>query len=320
MKVLAVIPGSEEGYSMIFCKRQVSSLIENGITVQSFYLKSRTSLRTLFSERKRLKKTIRIFKPDILHCYYGTVTALLGASVFFPHMVISFLGSDVNRNRHDPFLRNFLGRSFSNIALLQARKAICVSSALKTKLWWGRKKASVITFGVNTEFFKPIDKSNARQMLGWNNNESVILFSSSDNKVKRLDIAERVVQKVCETKPDTRLEVISGQYEESQLPYVINASDCLLVCSDSEGSPTIVKEAMSCNLPVISNDVGDVKERLQGTSSHSIVPQNSDKLAESIVNIIVQNERSNGREKIIADGISEKQVTEKIIHVYKTCY
>src|SRR4030065_378658 len=38
----------------------------------------------------------------------------------------------------------------------------------------------------------------------------------------------------------------------------LNACDCLLMTSNQEGSPNIVKEALACNLPVISIDVGDV--------------------------------------------------------------
>jgi glycosyltransferase involved in cell wall biosynthesis len=48
-----------------------------------------------------------------------------------------------------------------------------------------------------------------------------------------------------------------------QVPLWINASDVLLLTSLHEGSPTIVKESLACDVPVVSVDVGDVRERIQ---------------------------------------------------------
>jgi glycosyltransferase involved in cell wall biosynthesis len=45
----------------------------------------------------------------------------------------------------------------------------------------------------------------------------------------------------------------------------LNASNVLLLTSLTEGSPNIVKEALACDLPVVSVDVGDVSERIRET-------------------------------------------------------
>ena len=49
----------------------------------------------------------------------------------------------------------------------------------------------------------------------------------------------------------------------NQVPVWLNASDVLLLTSLHEGSPTIIKEALACNVPVVSVDVGDVRERIK---------------------------------------------------------
>ena len=46
----------------------------------------------------------------------------------------------------------------------------------------------------------------------------------------------------------------------------MNACDALLFVSMYEGSPNIVKEALACNLPIVSVAVGDVAERLEGVA------------------------------------------------------
>ena len=48
-------------------------------------------------------------------------------------------------------------------------------------------------------------------------------------------------------------------------------SDALILCSYFEGSPTVVKESLCCRVPVISTDVGDVKEVLARVNGGEII-------------------------------------------------
>jgi glycosyltransferase involved in cell wall biosynthesis len=55
-----------------------------------------------------------------------------------------------------------------------------------------------------------------------------------------------------------------GDITNEDLPYLYSAADCVVLTSISEGSPTVIKEARACGCPVVSVDVGDVAEQLEG--------------------------------------------------------
>ena len=318
MRVLSVIPGPVEGHSMIFSKRLVVHTQQAGVETEIFFLQSR-SPGSFFRERKKLKRKIKEFAPDLIHSHYGTYTALLCASVCSVPMIVSFIGSDINRNRSDGFCRSFLGHLMSHLSIFRARKIICVSDGIYKRLWWGKRKAVVQTFGIDTEKFSLMDGGEARGKLNWIPDEKIVVFYHGGQAGKRKDIADAVMEIVRRKLPEARMEILNGQYPEDLFVCVLNASDCLLVCSDSEGSPTIVKEAMACNLPVVTTPVGDVMERLQGTDWNFVTPQEPEKLAECVLKVLMAKERSGGRERIMTEGISERQVAEKFVLIYKSC-
>ena len=56
IRVIYVIPGEDDGTSMIFATRLAKALQKIGVTGKSFFLPSRTSLSALGKEWKRIKR------------------------------------------------------------------------------------------------------------------------------------------------------------------------------------------------------------------------------------------------------------------------
>ncbi len=317
MKVLFVIPGNEDGNSMIFAKRQVNFLASLGIQQEIFFLKSRTQIFELASDFFRFRKKIKSFEPDLIHCHYGTMTSFFAAFSNMKPLIITYHGSDLNFLKSENFLKEVFNKLLSQLSALRATAIICVSEKLKQKLWWRKRKTVVLPMGVDETFFTPSDYHQARKESGIADDEKIILFNDSGAPVKRRDIAEATATLVNKQIPTSRLVVLDGKITPEKIVSLLSACDCLLLCSDAEGSPTIVKEAMCCNLPVVSVDVGDVRQNIVQTSPHAITRQDSLQLAKGIEEILRLNKRSNGREVLIKLGLTEHLICSEIMNLYK---
>lgn len=316
MRVLFILPGSESEYSMIFAKRQIDSLKKLGVTSFTFYLQSRLNPVTLFTERFRFRKCIADFKPDIIHSHYGTMTAFFAAFSNTKPLVITYHGSDLNFLKSENFFLEIIRKILSQTAALRATAIVCVSGKLKKKLFWRKRIASVIPMGVDENFFKPVDYHGARKKLNIGPDEKIILFNYNHIPVKREDIARKTLSIVQQRVASAKLKILNGNVAPDEMVLLFNASDCLLLCSDAEGSPMMVKEAMACNLPVVSSDVGDVKQNIEATFPKIITEQDPQMLADGIIEILKLNQRSNGRDILYQLQLTEKNIALRVMDIY----
>ena len=314
-RVLFVIPGDGSGSSMIFIRRQIDALRAAGVIACDFHLGTRTSPGTLLRERRRFRQVLREFSPDVVHAQYGTVTACFCLLSTRLPVVVTFRGSDLNPCRSISRARSLAGRLLSHLAALGASEVVCVSEPLRRRLW--RRSANIIPSGVDTRLFYPRPKHEARAELGWPLDERVILFNAGRDPVtKRLDLAREATEIARRSLHGIRLEMLDGTIPPVRIPTFLNAADCVLVTSLFEGSPNIVKEALACNLPVVSVDVGDVKRRLEGVHPSAIVPAHPDEIARSLVQILLAPTRSNGFAGI--GEISSAAMTRRTLDVYRS--
>jgi len=323
LRVLFVIPGEAKGSSMIFAVRQAESLRREGVIVRQFHLRSRTSPFLLLREWLRFRRENSEFVPDVVHAHFGTMTAMFAAcAAFSSPLVITFRGSDLHPVPRAPdgrgfrsWLRSVAGRTLSQLAALRARKIICVSKPLRQRLWWKRDRVTVLPSGVDTTVFFPESQERSRRELGWDTGETVILFNAGhDARIKRLDLARDAVEVARRLIPSLRLEVLDGSIPPERVPLFMNAADCLLLTSDSEGSPTVVQEALACNLPVVSVNVGDAEDRLHGVRSSRIVARDPVALGSALAEIVREGARGDGARKV--SGFCADYVTQELLRLY----
>lgn len=231
---------------------------------------------------------------DLIHANYGLVGPLALAQPVRP-VVLTLWGSEVMG----------YSRRLDRITRFAARRSdavIAPNEAVSRQLDCDHE---VVPFGVDLDLFKPIDRTEARKRLGWDQSKRFVLFPyDTDRDVKDFERAQRIVS---EAVVNAELKPIHGRaYEE--MPYLMNASDVLLVTSKRESGPMVVREAAACNVPVVSTDVGFAAETLADVEN-SYVSDTDDELVAALDATLRSAGRSNGRERV-REHTTERMATE----------
>ena len=289
---------------MPFVRREADALRAAGHDVQIFGFDN-TSYARFSAELSLLRRVVRTLNPDLVHAQFGKFNALLAALSGRP-FVITFRGTDINHNTKYSWLRSALGLAASQAAAFFARGIVCVSREIQGKVWACRWRPSIVVpTGVDLQLFQPMDRAAARKRLGYRADERVVLFNAGRNPaVKDPHLAAAAVAHTRALLPNVRFVVLDGTASPAEIPVYMNAADVLLVTSHTEGSPTVVQEAMACNLPVVSVDVGDVRERLEGIAACSVIQSRSpSELGNALAAVLKEGKRSDGRAHASSLGI-----------------
>jgi glycosyltransferase involved in cell wall biosynthesis len=143
----------------------------------------------------------------------------------------------------------------------------------------------------------------------------LILFPAApDHPVKRFGLAQEAVAGL-----DGRFaaEMVGcGGVPYNLMPTYMNACDVLLLTSLHEGSPNAVKEALACNLPVVSVDVGDVRERVDSVEGSVVCEDDRpDTIATALAEVLSRSGRVDSRSAV--SHLDERVLTRRVISVYR---
>jgi glycosyltransferase involved in cell wall biosynthesis len=102
-----------------------------------------------------------------------------------------------------------------------------------------------------------------------------------------------------------------------QVKKILNQSDCLLMTSLTEGSPQVVKESLSCGLPVVSVPVGDVSEMIKEVPNCFISSSHDAKeLAKLVVKTFKNDKKEIRKAFLIKKQYSNAIIAERLATLY----
>jgi teichuronic acid biosynthesis glycosyltransferase TuaC len=308
MRVLALTnawPHPDKPWYGSFVVRQIESLPPAGVDVDVIAIQGRFSpLRSLPAYARAARTVIGLnFRPrryDLIHAHFGHCGLLACLQFRYP-VVLTYYGYDIDmpaehregvRTKLERWLFVQLSRFFAATVVQSRRELACLPRRT-------RPYCTVIPSGVDRQLFRPLERTEARRRVTWNRtNGPVTLFPYDRGRfTKRFELAEAAVAEARKHIPDLEL-VVCDRVPPDQVPDYMNAADALLLSSRAEGSPNAVKEAMACNLPIVSVDVGDVRDVIDGTRHCRICPPDAELLGQALVEVLqARPERSDGRER-----------------------
>lgn len=300
MRVL-VVARCKNGRYAPFITEQVKAL--QGLGVECcFFPVNKSGIWGYLLHMSGLKRTISTFRPDLVHAHYGLSGLLANLQRQVP-VVTTYHGSDINDRRVRPLSRLSIHLSAFNIFVSQ--KILGIISP--------KDKSALIPCGINLEDYPEMDKSQARLQMHLSTTGKYVLFSGAfENAVKNAPLAQEAVSRL----ESVKLIELKG-YSRAEVAALMYAADALLMTSLTEGSPQVIKEALACGCPIVSVDVGDVKELMDGVSGCFVVERDSNSIANALQSVLESGGRTEGRRVIVEKGLSNDVIAGEILDIYQ---
>lgn len=305
MRIL-IVANHNTGRFAPFVTEQVKAIRDKGEDVD-FYGVHGYGITGYLSNIGALKAKIREYQPQVIHAHYGLSGLLANLQRSVP-VITTYHGSDI----HSKGLNLILSKMCMRLSAYN----IFVTRHLQKQAGYHGSNQCVQPCGIDTKTIFAMDCNEARKQLGWSLETKYVLFSSAfDNAVKNSALAKAAVDKL----HAVQLVEMKG-FTRQQVNLALNAANCILMTSHREGSPQVIKEAMACGTPIVTVNVGDVKERLDGLDGCYVSQERSvDELANALSRILTSVGRTAGRDRIFSDGLDNSQIADKIISIYKQC-
>ena len=299
-----------------FIKRQADFLRAAGIDVDVFYFRGWGNPFNYLRAWVRVQLRLLTRRYDLVHAQWGQ-SALPAFPKRLP-LVITFRGGDLH-GRVDASGRQLLSgrmlQAFCRYAAKRAEAVIVVSKHMRDLIPSTSAPVYVVPSGLDLDLFREIPRDEARGYLGLPLDRKLVLFAGDPTSVrKRHSLAQAAVELLNHSLPAEL--IVTWGVGHAEMPYYMSACDAMVFTSMQEGSPNVVKEALACNLPVVSVPVGDVPRRLRGVDGCELCEdERPETIAAALERVLRRGGRAAGREAV--RDLDEHLTTEKVVSIYR---
>lgn len=302
----------------VFMKEQVDSLEKYGVENTIFFSNGSETQNRYFGGRLihatsivKLMFHLMTHRYDVIHCHsvISGMIFLYSGWRLFNKCVVS-LQNDPSRgfdgSRFEQYKKKF------DYVIIKANTVPIEGNVI------------YLPNGCNIDIFKPLDKNECKKRLGLDSHKRYILFVDSNTLKKRM---QKRKDRFDETMHILREKYGHNDIEEldmigvarNDVPTWINACDLHLLSSDQEGSPNSVKECLACNIPVVSTDVGNVRDLLDGLKDCFVSDHKEASELAELTDMVLRKQAHEGiRDAFIKKGFDMESTAKKIVSIYQS--
>ncbi|KGJ90199.1 glycosyltransferase [Thalassotalea sp. ND16A] len=315
MKVLVVTNmypdiNPECSYEGIFVKEQVDCLNKlSNIQCDSFIIKGfESKLNYLFDAFKIFFK-VSFNHFDVIHVHYGLsgLFVLLNPFKSWKNVVLTLHGGDI-LSKQGKYIQNFITKAI----VKRVGNVITLNDEMNGIVSKINHNFTMLPCGVDDELFNSCYSANRK---------NIIIFPGSMNRqVKNFPLFNEIFQEYKKIDSEVEFTELDG-LSRDEIAVKLSQSKLLLMTSISEGSPQIIKEALSSDLAIISTDVGDVKSVVGNTLGTRIISSKETPLqiANSINTVIKDalDSPTNRRARVFTKELTQNLIMKKLLNIYE---
>lgn len=308
MKILFVSSTNKRNKIVPFIDSQRQSLIKLGLQVDVFEINNKGLIGYIRNIR-RLSNYLEYHKYDIIHAHYVLSGLVVALTFTKTPIVLSFMGSDIygkinSKNRTSMrsvylILLSLLIQPFVSFIILKSHNL--------SKLIY-KKSYEIIPNGVDlTKFLSNRITCNPKK---------IVFLSDTKDPRKNFTLAKESFKLLKNIYKNVELITPFPCNQEEVIEH-LNSASLLIATSYREGSPNIIKEAMACNCPIVTTDVGDVRFLLGNTYGNYICQFNANEISSKMLLILTNEIESNGRDAIKEKKLTDIDIAKRLLTIYK---
>ncbi len=302
-------PSVDDSTYGIFVKEQIEAIERVQVIDKSIYvINGRKGFKEYLKSVFIIRKIIRKEHFDLVHIHYGLSGLFLLLGRIKAPVIMTLHGGDIQIEQGKR-----VQVALTKRILKRCNFAITLNDRMNLITRLFIPKTEIIPCSVNTTVFVPREKDKRASL-----NLKILFPSARIRYVKDFPL----FQKTCEVLRQYYHLDVDEYYMENlsrqQCVELFNQMDVLLMTSISEGSPQVVKEAMACNLPVVTTNVGDVCVLLNGVKDSYVATSRDPKELASLV-YKAHFEKNIGispREKLMELELDDNSTAKKVLAIY----
>jgi glycosyltransferase involved in cell wall biosynthesis len=325
MRVLIVTnmyPCAGQPHLGAFVHEHVDALRRYGTSVDVFFTNAKEGRTRYLSDVPQLARTLRECSYDVIHAHhtYSVLQTVLARRlarrktplVFTVHEGEVHASPAARRAERHPLRRLVYLKAPKRLAMQLSDAVVSVEERLPRVAGFDGPYSVIAPAAA--EDFRPIDQRDARRSLGLPDDVCIVFFPASPERPEKgwplFDAAR--------TKLTTPIHLVTGgSIVREQMVLYMNAADVVVQTSLFEASPMVVKEAMACNTPVVSTDVGDVARLFRNTPTCFCVGATPDDVAAGIEQALSISDRAAApRERLVSLGLTAETVAKRYLDVF----